>query len=149
MVIDDEPFGPAPAEKLLLSEGRHRVEVTRTGYAPVEVKLTLKGGEVREVQLDPTAAGGATATAPPPIAPLVPAPAVAPQPGLIPLVPSPATPADTPKRPWLLPVSLGAAGAVIVAAVVTVVVLFAGPDDSARGRGLCGSDCVLLEGGLR
>jgi hypothetical protein len=140
-----------------LTEGKHHVEVRHRGYVAREAEVSLKGGQVSDLRIDPEPAGGA-----------------APEPGTkspdneTTLTPSlfqdgggdgkgtAATPVgtnlaapgakDEPRRGWVAPV-LGVGAAVVVAVVVVVLVaVLGGTDYSARARAMCGDpSCVLVE----
>jgi hypothetical protein len=151
VLVDDELVGHAPADLVLLTEGRHHVEVRHTGYIAAISDLALVGGKASTVHLEPTT--GVVIANPPPAHEVITGnDTTLPLPSLD----NPKEPIgepskdDKPPRPrWLWPV-VGVGVAVVVAVAVAVVIaLFAGTDYSANARNGCQpGTCVLFDGPL-
>jgi PEGA domain/Tetratricopeptide repeat len=159
VLIDGELVGISPVDPQLLTEGKHHVEVRHLGYVAREAEVSLKGGQVSDLRIDPEPAGGAApepgTKSPDNETTLTPSlfqdgggdgkgTAVAPPKGTS--LASPPGARDEPRRGWVAPV-LGVGAAVVVAVVVVVLVAtLGGTDYSARARSMCGDpSCVLVD----
>lgn len=123
--VDGELIGLTPVDPQLVTEGKHRIEVSHVDHVAATTDVELRGGQAREVQLAPRLSA-------PPAPPTV---VVVPPSALV----APAAPPPPRRARWIVPVAAGGAVAVVAGVVVALVVAFAGTDYSASTRSMCPS----------
>ncbi|MSP60594.1 MAG: PEGA domain-containing protein [Myxococcales bacterium] len=151
--LDGEVIGLAPIDPQVIAAGKHRVEARFVDQAPLAEEVDLRGGEVREVALDPRPpappppAKPAARADPPPEKPALAAPSLPPPSVVAPRVPPPA-PVPS-RRLWLIPAVGVPLLAVAAAVVVAVLFMLPASDFGASARASCsdGSQCTLIEFG--
>ncbi len=132
VLVDGVATGTLPIHQWLrVTPGEHRLDVTKSGYAPFSARPSVSPGQLVElnVLLTPLATPAAT-------------PAPGPSGSTAPIVDD--GPAQTNRRALWIGLGAGAA-VVVVAAVVLGVVLGRGTDYGAQARGSCTAPCMVYE----